>query len=148
MKKASVINTLIKSCIFALIFSLLAQVLTTGTINWAIAPMRFLVAYAVSLCINFTVPAGKWGAMLAKKLGAKPGTAAFTAIIYAVVSIIFCILMVNAMSLINACLLGGAPVIPVLLSAAKTMIIYILVYFVLCYIIIQPVQKLADRLAG
>ena len=148
MKKANLINTLLKSCVFAAVFSLLAQVITTGTINWSIAPMRFLIAYAVSLTVNFTVPAGKWGAMFAKKLGCKPGSASFTAVIYAVVSVIFCILMVTAMSLINACLLGGAPLVPVLIYVVKTMYIYVLVCFGLCYIVIPTVQKLANKLAG
>lgn len=148
MKKVDVINTLLKSCVFAAIFSLLAQVISTGTINWAIAPMRFVIAYCVSLAINFTVPAAKWGVMLAKKLNCKPGSGAFTAVIYGVVSVIFCILMVTAMSLINACLLGGAPVAPVLLSVVKTMYIYVIVCFILCYIVINPVMKLAKKLAG
>ena len=147
MKKVDIINILLKSCVFAAIFSLLAQIISDGAIDWAIAPMRFLVAYGVSLVINFTVPAAKWGAALAKKLRCRPGGPAFTAVIYGVVSVVFCLLMVTAMSLINACVIGGAPVAPVLAFAAQTMHIYILICFILCYIVIKPVVKLAGKLA-
>ena len=146
-KKENIINTLIMSFIFALVFTLLAQYITMGTISLQTVPRDFILGFAVGLAVSFIIPTGKIAVNAAFKLKAQPGTAKFDVIVGAVFAVIFAIVMSFVMSLISGCIIGHAPVVPVLVGTLKTLWIYILAAFIIGLLVTKPVGKLAHRLS-
>lgn len=104
---------LFNSILFGTVFTFVGPLVSGQSIDWGSIPIQLLVGTVVGLAVSLTIPAGKWGGILAGKV-AKPGNLLFKFIMYSVILVIMLIFMCPILTVFIACILGGAPVAAVL----------------------------------
>lgn len=145
--KYRLINALIMNIPIALSICLTAQLLNNHRIDPKLTLINFILAYIISDIIGVLVPLVPWGVAFALKCKAKPDTLKFGLLINVVVN--FGYVLVNAILLtyFNACVLGGAPVIPVLfIGVAASFIPCYIVGYIVSFLWNQPAEKITKSI--
>lgn len=107
---------LFNSILFGTVFTFVGPLVSGQNIDWASIPVQLAVGILGGLVIGLAIPAGKWGGILAGK-AAKPGSLLFKFIMYSVILVTMLVFMCPILTVVFACVLGGAPVMAVLSTA-------------------------------
>ncbi len=147
-KKASTINNLLMAIVFSFVFTMLGQLLGNGRIIWSAFVISYFLGLVIGFCVVQFVPCAEWGAKLGIKIKAKPGSFAFDSCINLVVSVIMSVILTLIMTVFGMSIMGDAPLKAALITALKSIPMYIVIAFVIGAVISKPIQKLATKLAG
>lgn len=115
-KREAFFVNLFNSLLFGSVFTFAGPLVSGQPIDWGSLPIQLVVGIGVGMLVGAVIPAGKWGGMLAGK-AAKPGSLLFKFIMYSVILVVMLTFMCPVMTVVFACVLGGAPVMAVLPTA-------------------------------
>jgi len=138
--------SLFNSLLFGVVFTFVGGILSGQPILWSTIPAQILVGVVVGLAVSLIVPAGKWGGILASKVG-KPGSIPFKFVMYSVILVIMLLFMCPILTVFNACILGGAPVMAVLPGSYAMALPFYLIGIAMLLVVGDPVTALAIRCA-
>ncbi len=147
-KKESLILGELNTVLFSVVFSFVAQLINGGRIVLSEIPIPFIIGLVLGTVVSFLIPVGKWGAALATKAGAKPGSFAFDAILCFVIAAVMATIMDFLMNIVIGCLMKNAPINVMLISSLKTLHWYVIVAYVAILITNKPISALAHKLAN
>ena len=95
------------------VFTFSSSILKGHGIKWASIPLEIIVGFVIGMTISILIPIGKWGEILAKKVG-RPGSFLFKLVMYSVILGIMLIFMCPILTVFMGSVVNGAPVLAVL----------------------------------
>lgn len=112
-KRENFFVSLFNSVVFGVLFTFAGAPLSGQPIDWSTIPAQVIVGTVIGLAVSLLIPSGKWGAILASKVG-KPGSFLFRFVMYSVILVTMLIFMCPILTVFTACILGHAPVMAVI----------------------------------
>ena len=143
--KVVLVMNLMYNLLLAVILSVVAQIMTFGTVMWPAVLLDMVIAYVLEMVIALGLPFSKWGMALANKY-AKPGTLPFRALMTTGTAVPFAVAMCLGMSFIGTVLIGHQPLGVWLVSFAGMLPVFLVLGWILSFIFVPVFMGLAHRI--
>lgn len=143
--KVVLVMNLMYNLLLAVILSIVAQILSFGTVKWPAVLLDMLIAYILEMVIALGLPFSKWGMDLANKY-AEPGTLKFRVLMTTGTAIPFAVAMCLGMSFIGTVLIGHQPIIAWLMAMVGMLPVFIVLGWVLSFIFVPVFMGLAHKI--
>ena len=143
--KVVLVMNLMYNLLLAVVLSIVAQIMSFGTVMWPAVLLDMLIAYILEMVIALGLPFSKWGMILANKY-AEPGTLKFRVLMTTGTAIPFSVAMCLGMSFISAIVIGHQPVNVWLMALAGMLPVFIVLGWVLSFIFVPVFMGLAHKI--
>ena len=143
--KEILVMNLMYNLLLAVVLSIVAQIMSFGTVMWPAVLLDMLIAYILEMVIALGLPFSKWGMSLANKY-AEPGTLKYRLLMTTGTAIPFAIAMCLGMSFIGTVLIGHQPLSTWLMALVGMLPIFIILGWVLSFIFVPVFMGLAHKI--
>ena len=143
--KEVLVMNLMYNLLLAIVLSIVAQILSFGTVMWPAVLVDMLIAYVLEMVIALACPFSKWGMTLANKY-AEPGTLKFRVLMTTGTAIPFAVAMCLGMSFIGTVLIGHQPLSAWLMALVGMLPVFIILGWVLSFIFVPVLMGLAHKI--
>lgn len=145
-RKAQILNDLIMAIVMTIVCTVEGQILTTGGVNMASLTPSLALGTVIGFLLAHFTPLAKLGAALAIKMGMKPGSFGFAAVIAFVLGLVIGAVQTYLMTIFGATVLGGAPLMAAVSAATGALLPILATAVAACIIIVMPTQAICMKL--
>lgn len=147
-KKTAILNNLIMSLIFTVLFCVAGQYFGTGVIDFSTLPLPLAVGFVLGFAIVQFVPCVPLGMRISNALQLSPGGVGSYVCMSCCIAVIMATIMTFVMTWFTMGLLGGAPFAATMLAASAQWSLFVLMAIIVAVVVSKPVQTFAKAVTG